>query len=183
MVRICHECCLGGCERSANRRSPRPDTGRSTGAPSASAVAVLSVKEPRLCFVPLDRRQGVAVEDQRQGWRLRHRVSDAAGALACDLCAAAGCQARGGRPSALQAWPPADGGHPQRRGAGQRRAAAAVGLPPVRQSCRTATARGPATPASGGGMPRRSARPVAASLRTEHRPRPSGLAPKAPLKP
>ncbi len=65
-------------------------------------VAYLSVKRPMRLFPrPSDRRRDLPRKITAQGWRLRHRVSDAEGALDCDLCSATGWLARGGRPPAL----------------------------------------------------------------------------------
>ena len=76
--------------------SSRPDV-------SADSTAQLENRSNTRTSVwsrPSDRCRGLAVEDQSQGWRLRHRRRRRAlgRALECDLYAARECPARGGRP-------------------------------------------------------------------------------------
>jgi hypothetical protein len=113
-----------------------------------------------------------------KGLRLRQQATGRRPALACDLCTVTGCPARGDGWSALAGLATrATAGHWSRRGAGQRRAAAAApaGLLPgrARQRCRPQNRRMPATPVSDGGMPRRSGARVASNLRTRCGPWPS----------
>jgi hypothetical protein len=141
----------------------------------------------RLFPVPLDRRRGCAVEDQRQGSALAQQATGRRPALACDLSTVTGCPARGDGRALWQARSPARRpGHGSRRGAGQQHAAAAapVGLPPgrARQTLPPRDARMPATPAGDGGMPRRSGAPVAESVRTRSGPRPSAAGAAGALK-
>ena len=81
---------LGGCRcRVHAGRSQAELVGGGRGCQAGArswAVGILAVpgREVSLRVRPPDRCRSLAAEDQRQGWRLRHRVSDASVASALD---------------------------------------------------------------------------------------------------
>ena len=85
--------CLYGSDRLSNGHA---------GSIDVSPDSAIGLAACALLPSPSTGAEVVAVEDQRQGWRLRHRAATGRRpALACDLRAVTGCPARGGRPSAL----------------------------------------------------------------------------------
>ena len=114
---------LGGClcrVRAGRSRTERVGVGCGCQAGARSwAFGTLMVPghEASLRVRPPDRCRSLAVEDQRQGWRLRHRVSDAsvASALEGDLARRQDARREEDGPAPASARPPGYRHHQRKR--------------------------------------------------------------------